>query len=129
MYMEDSTDIGKAMEADFMKRAEHFTPEERISGFNHNMARDGQLSHNAVELDADINMRYGSTGGTKRRWLAGNYEAGDVVFHNPYMIHGAVKNEDALGRIRLGTDLRLYEEGGAIDERWMQDVWRPDDGL
>ena len=105
------------------------TPEERINGFNQNMARDGQLSHNVAELDAEITVKYGNANGKRRRWLAANYEAGDVVFHNPYMIHGAVKNEDPQGRIRLGTDLRFYPEGGRIDERWMRDVWRPDDGL
>ncbi|KAK5707072.1 hypothetical protein LTR17_021029 [Elasticomyces elasticus] len=99
MYLEGSTDVGKAMEADFMERAEHLTPEERIDGFNQNMARDGQLSHNVVELDADINAKYSSS--KRRRWLGANYEAGDVVFHNPYMIHGAGKNEDPLERTRL----------------------------
>ncbi|KAK5680702.1 hypothetical protein LTR17_027541 [Elasticomyces elasticus] len=127
MYLEGSTDVGKAMEADFMERAEHLTPEERIDGFNQNMARDGQLSHNVVELDADIKAKYSSS--KRRRWLGANYEAGDVVFHNPYMIHGAGKNEDLLGRIRLGTDLRYYREGSRVDERWMRDVWRLEDGL
>lgn len=128
--MEDSTEIGKAMEADFMKRAESFSEQERINGFNQNMARDGQLSHNAHELTADIMARgFGGTAGKRRRWLVGDYKAGDVVFHNPYMIHGAVKNEDPRGRIRLSTDLRFYEEGAPLDERWMRSVWKPDDGL
>ena len=52
-----------------------------------------------------------------------------MVFHNPYLLHGAAKNEDPLGRIRLSTDLRFYEEGAALDERWMRQVWSPDDGL
>lgn len=152
MYMENSTDVGKAMEADFMKRAEHLSPEERINGFNVNMAKDGQLSHNAVELTKDIMTgRWDDTSRIvkPRRWLVGNYvsrrallscmmltgfpspfqEAGDVVFHNPYMIHGAIKNEDPLGRIRLSTDLRFYKEGSDLDQRWMRDTWRPDDGL
>ncbi|KAK3626082.1 hypothetical protein LTR22_023298 [Elasticomyces elasticus] len=110
IYMEDSSDIGKAMEADFLKRAEHLTPEERISGFNQNMAKDGQLSHNVAELNANLSATYSRSTGGRRRWLAANYEAGDVVFHSPYTIHGAVKNEDPLGRIRLGTDLRFYPE-------------------
>jgi phytanoyl-CoA hydroxylase len=29
----------------------------------------------------------------------------------------------------LSTDLRFYEEGAALDTRWMRDVWSPDDGL
>lgn len=127
MYLENSDDIGKDMEVDFMKRSEQFTPEERISGFNQNMARDGQLSHNVADFTKDL--KNGSFGAKKgRRWLAGNYEAGDIVFHNPYLIHGAVKNQDPQGRIRLSTDLRFWEEGAPLDKRWMQ-IWRPDDGL
>ncbi|KAK3717249.1 hypothetical protein LTR37_005958 [Vermiconidia calcicola] len=128
MYLEDSSDIGRDMEADFNRRAERFTPEERISGFNQNMARDGQLSHNVIDFTNDVlNGNFGDKS-KKRRWLAGNFEAGDVVFHNPYLIHGAVKNEDPEGRIRLSTDLRFYEAGTALDKRWME-VWRPNDGL
>ncbi|PIA91751.1 hypothetical protein CB0940_09717 [Cercospora beticola] len=129
MYLENSTDIGLAMEADFTKRAESFTKEERINGFNQNMMRDGQLSHDAAELTRQIEE--GKHGGDKRarRWIVANYEAGDVVFHNPYMIHGAIKNDDPAGRIRLSTDLRFYEEGSDLDTRWMRGVWTPDDGL
>lgn len=128
MYLEHSDDIGKDMEVDFTKRAEHFTSEERISGFNQNMARDGQLSHNVIDFMQDLQNGTFGAKRKKRRWLAGNYEAGDVVFHNPYLIHGAVKNQDPQGRIRLSTDLRFYEEGAPLDKRWMQ-IWRPDDGL
>ena len=128
MYLEHSDDIGKDMEDDFMKRSEHFTPEERISGFNQNMARDGQLSHNVTEFMQEVNQGPFGVKGKKRRWLSGNYEAGDIVFHNPYLIHGAVKNQDPQGRIRLSTDLRFWEEGAPLDKRWMQ-MWRPDDGL
>lgn len=130
MYLENSTDVGMAMERDFNERSADFSPEERINGFNVNMAKDGQLSHDAVELTEAIERgEHGGAQGKKRRWLVGDYEAGDVVFHNPYMIHGAVKNDDPQGRIRLSTDLRFYEEGSRLDERWMQDVWRPGDGL
>ena len=132
MYLEHSDDIGKEMEDDFNARAAEFTPEERINGFNVNMARDGQLSHNVKDMtDALSAGTFAGTSvskGKKRRWLVGNFEAGDVVFHNPYLIHGAVKNEDKLGRIRLSTDLRFYEDGAPLDKRWMQ-FWRSDDGL
>lgn len=128
MYLENSQDIGRDVEADFLKRAEHFTPEERINAFNANMARDGQLAHNVEDFRRDyLAGQFGRKGG-KRRWLAGNFEAGDVVFHNEYLIHGAVKNQDPEGRIRLSTDLRFYEEGSDLDERWMK-VWQRDDGL
>lgn len=129
MYLEHSDDIGKDMEADFTKRAESFSREERINGFNVNMARDGQLSHNAEELTRELMEGTFGAKDRTRRWLVGDYKAGDVVFHNPYLIHGAVKNEDPQGRIRLSTDLRFYEEGSDLDARWMRNVWRPDDGL
>ncbi|KAF2239388.1 hypothetical protein EV356DRAFT_439303 [Viridothelium virens] len=121
MYLEGSTALGKKIEAEFWRGSEGMTPEQRIDAFNVNMTRDGQLTHDAEE--------FGRTKGEGRmRWLTGNFEAGDVVFHNPYMIHGASKNEDPEGRIRLSTDLRFYEEGAALDKRWMS-IWRPDDGL
>ena len=128
MYLEHSNDIGKDMEADFNKRSEEFTPEQRVSGFNMNMARDGQLSHNVKDYNDELITGPFGDKRKQRRWLVGNYEAGDVVFHDPYMIHGATKNEDPQGRIRLSTDLRFYEEGAPLDTRWMQ-LWRPDDGL
>ncbi|USW51569.1 Putative phytanoyl-CoA dioxygenase [Septoria linicola] len=129
MYLENSTDIGLAMEADFTKRAETFTKEQRINGFNQNMARDGQLSHDAAELTREIENGVHGGEKKKRKWIVANYEAGDVVFHNPYMIHGAIKNDDDKGRIRLSTDLRFHEEGSDLDTRWMRSVWTPSDGL
>ena len=83
--------------------------------------RDGQLTHDAESWGREV-MPQG------HRWLVGDYEAGDVVFHNPYLIHGALKNEDPEGKIRLSSDVRFYEAGADLDERWMQ-LWRPDDGL
>ena len=119
MYLEDSSKLGEAIEVDFMERAKDMSLEDRVSAFNKNMTRDGQLAHNAITFQ-----------GGKGRWLTANYEAGDVVFHDQYMIHGAVKNEDfETGRIRLGSDLRFYEEGSGIDERWMKKTWEPTDGL
>jgi phytanoyl-CoA hydroxylase len=121
LYLEDSTLLGKAIEADFSERANEFTPEEKISAFNRNMTSTGTLAQDAVA--------FGREERTGNRWLTANFGAGDVVFHNPYLVHGAGKNEDPEGRIRLSTDLRFYEEGiEGMDERWMK-VWSPDDGL
>lgn len=128
VYLEHSDDIGREMEAEFMKKNMDLPAEERVSGFNMNMARDGQLTHNIEDFTKDLeNAQY--SGRNTRKWLVGNYEAGDVVFHNPYLLHGAAKNEDSSGRIRLSTDLRFYEEGAPLDTRWMRQVWSPDDGL
>lgn len=121
MYLEDSSKLGKEIESEFRRNAQSLKPEERINAFNQHMAKDGNLSHNAEEF-----ARVKGEG--KLRWLVGDYEAGDVVFHRPYMIHTATKNEDELGRIRLSSDLRFYEKGASLDERWSS-VWRHDDGL
>ena len=65
--------------------------------------------------------------GRKMRLLVADHDANDVVFHNTYVIHAAAKNEDERSRVWLGSDLRFYEEGAALDQRWM-DVFRHDDG-
>jgi phytanoyl-CoA hydroxylase len=88
------------------------------------MEKNGQLSQNADEFATE----HAANEHVKRRWLVANYEAGDVVFHDPYMIHTSTMNEDAEGRIRLSTDLRFYEEGSDMDMRWMK-FWTPGDGL
>ena len=55
------------------------------------MAKDGFLSHDAEEFGRVM-------GKGRLTWLVGDYEAGDVVFHKPHMIHGATKNEGDLER-------------------------------
>jgi len=44
------------------------------------------------------------------------------------MIHGAAMNSDKNGRIRLSTDLRFYNEGMEVDNRWKK-LWTPGDNL
>ena len=93
------------------------SPEERIHAFNRHKAKDGFLSHDGEEVGRVM-------GKERLRWLVGDYEAGDVVFHKLHMIHGATKNKGDLGRIRLASDLRFYEE----DQRWMN-ILRYDGGM
>lgn len=121
MYLENSNALGEGLETGFTRNAQILSAEERIDAFNQHMSKDGFLSHDAEEFGRV------SAGGILR-WLVGNYEAGDVVFHKPYMIHAATRNEDELGKIRLASDIRFYEEGAALDRRWLN-VWRHDDGL
>ena len=120
MYLENSNTLGEEIEAEFMRNSQHMPEADRIDAFNKNMAKGGFLSHDAEE--------FGRVEGKGGRWLVGNYEAGDVVFHKPYMVHAATRNEDEKGRIRLASDLRFYEEGAGLDRRWLR-IWRHDDGL
>ena len=123
MYLSSSADLGRRIEANFTKLAETLTPEEKVSAFNVNMEKYGQLSQNASEF----HQQYQSSD-NQRAWLVTGYEAGDVVFHDPYTIHTSTFNECPEGRIRLSTDLRFYREGSDLDRRWMK-FWTPGDGL
>lgn len=107
------------IEANFRREAAELPEAERISAFNQFMGKFGQLSDDA----GDFTMKHG-----RHRWLAGNFEAGDVVFHDPYAIHASSFNEDKSGKIRLSCDLRFYEAGSELDARWMK-LWTPGDGL
>ncbi|EWY89638.1 phytanoyl-CoA hydroxylase [Fusarium oxysporum NRRL 32931] len=118
MYLQGSTDVGKKTEDDFAKNAHNLTDEERVSAFNKNMNDGGFLSRDTVA--------YGKE--TQRKWLIAEYEAGDVIFHNPYMVHASCKNRDPENKIRLATDVRFVDPEKPYDTRWMK-VYRPLDGL
>ncbi|KAK7708839.1 hypothetical protein SLS57_008900 [Botryosphaeria dothidea] len=118
MYLEASTEIGRRTEAAFAAAAGSLTDEERVSAFNRNMNDGGFLSRDTVE--------YGRQ--ERRKWLIAEYETGDVIFHNPWMVHASCKNKDPEGRIRLATDLRFVDPEKPYDKRWMK-VYRPLDGL
>ena len=121
MYLENSSQLGEDIEAEFARNAQVLSPEERLSVFNRHMAKDGYLTHDAEEFGR-------VKGNGKLRWLVGDYEAGDVLFHKPYVIHASTRNEDPEGRIRLSSDLRFYRKGAMVDERW-DNIFKHDDGL
>lgn len=77
MYLENSVSIGKQFESDFTEKARDLSDEERISAFNKNMMAGGFLDRDAA--------KFGQYWG--RKWLVTHYEAGDVVFHDPFMVH------------------------------------------
>ena len=106
MYLDRSFDIGKATEEEFSRNAGNLTDEERVSAFNKNMNDGAFLSRDPP--------RYGE--GLKRNWLITEYEAGDVIFHNPYMVHASCKNKDPQNRIRLATDLRFVDAEKPYDQ-------------
>ena len=56
----------------------------------------------------------------RRKWLIAEYEAGDVIFHNPWMVHASCKNKDPSSRIRLATDLRFVDPEKPYDEVSLQ---------
>ncbi|KAJ5640720.1 Phytanoyl-CoA dioxygenase [Penicillium herquei] len=125
MYLSDSVSVGREIEEDFTQKAKELSDEERLSAFNVHMEKYGQLSQNASEFG-----HLHQTDGEKacRHWLVADYEAGDVVFHDPYIVHASSRNEGVDGRIRVSTDLRFYEDGSDMDDRWMK-LWTPGDGL
>ncbi|WZH48390.1 Phytanoyl-hydroxylase [Fusarium acuminatum] len=118
MYLQNSTDIGKKTEDDFAANAHNLTDEERVSAFNKNMNDGGFLSRDTVAYGKEA----------RRKWLIAEYEAGDVIFHNPYMVHASCKNRDPNNKIRLATDVRFVDPEKPYDTRWMK-VYKPLDGL
>lgn len=118
MYLDQSTDIGRATEEEFARNSGNLSDEERVSAFNKNMNDGGFLSRDTVKYGEEV----------KRKWLITEYEVGDVILHNPFMVHASCKNMDPESRIRLATDLRFVDPEKPYDERWMK-VYRPLDGL
>lgn len=106
MYLDKSYDIGKATEDEFARNASNLTDAERVSAFNKNMSDGGFLSRDTVEYGHNV----------QRKWLITEYEAGDVIFHNPFMVHASCKNQDPDNRIRLATDLRFVDSEKPYDE-------------
>jgi len=118
LYLEDSVDLGERLEKQFAEGAKDFTEEEKISAFNAAMMEGGFLERDAGKFGKQW----------ERKWLAADYDAGDVVFHHAFIVHASAVNEDEEGRIRLATDLRYAEKGKPFDERWMK-IYVPNDGL
>ncbi|KAJ9427263.1 phytanoyl-CoA hydroxylase [Fusarium oxysporum] len=121
IYLEGSDTLGRTLEDAFNKKARDggMTEEERIDAFNKNMMSNGFLELGPIKFLED------NGGG---RWLLTEYEAGDVVFHKPHMIHASTINKDSENRIRLGTDLRFVDSSRPHDTRWSA-PFRLDDGL
>lgn len=110
LYLRGSHLRGRELEAEFTRRAAELTAEERISAFNRNMNEGGYLSKDLPEMAE----RFDSA------WLVADYLAGDVVLHDPYMIHASTSNRSPQGRIRLSTDIRYQNVDDEIDARWGQ---------
>lgn len=124
IYLDGSQYIGRKYEEDFSLLNESLSDTEKISAVNKNMNAGGWLDRNS--------SKFGKYWG--RDWLVvgcfinvilgvadsmqGAYEAGDVVLHNPFMVHAGAMNESKTGRIRVSTDLRFVDRSKPYDERW-----------
>lgn len=108
LYLEGSRDMGLEIEKAFLDRNSTLPPDEQISAFNQNMLYGGGLTKDCAAFAR----------ATNRRWLVGDYRAGDVVFHHSCMIHCSANNEDPDERIRLATDVRFADKQAPFDDRW-----------
>lgn len=118
IYLEGSDALGRKMEREFARQNAQLPPEERISAYNRNMAEGGWIGRDLPGMADRFDTR----------WLAADYEAGDIVLHSAYMIHAATDNVDNDGRIRLSTDIRYQNVRHEIDARW-SNHWSLDDML
>ena len=108
VYLEGSHALGAKMEAEFEAKNGDLSPEERISAYNSHMTEGGWVSKDLP----DMAERF------ETRWLAADYEAGDVMLHSPFMIHASTTNQDRDRRLRLSTDIRYQNVDDEIDIRW-----------
>ncbi|MBB4234247.1 phytanoyl-CoA dioxygenase family protein [Rhizobium esperanzae] len=108
VYLEGSHTLGIRMEAEFQAASGDLSPQERISAYNRHMAEGGWISKDLPDMAERFDTR----------WLAADYEAGDVVLHSPYMIHASTANQDRSRRLRLSTDIRYQNVDDEIDIRW-----------
>ncbi|GFZ44386.1 hypothetical protein JCM24511_02108 [Saitozyma sp. JCM 24511] len=122
MYLENSLSLGKEYEDGFSRMSDekNLTDEERRYAYNVNMTAKGGLGWDAGKFAVEE--------GRGRKWLLGDYEAGDAVFHHMYTIHASGGNHDAAGRIRFSADLRFADLDQEFDHRWTN-VFHPGDGL
>lgn len=116
IYLEDAHTLGREIEAEHIRKHEgkELTDEE----LHVSMLSTGLLSEGPKEYCE----RFG------KRWLAANYEAGDVVFHTPFTIHASTVNHDPKNSIRLGTDLRYVDKSKPYDKRW-DNLYHYNDGV
>ncbi|EJC67129.1 protein involved in biosynthesis of mitomycin antibiotics/polyketide fumonisin [Rhizobium leguminosarum bv. viciae WSM1455] len=108
VYLEGSHTLGVRMEAEFQAASGNLSAEERVSAYNRHMAEGGWISKDLPDMAERFDTR----------WLAADYEAGDVVLHSPYMIHASTTNQDRSRRLRLSTDIRYQNVDDEIDVRW-----------
>lgn len=101
IYLEKGHLLGVEQESAFTEKAKAtgLTEEEAKSGFNRNMMSTGLLSEGPKEFSERFN----------RRWLVAEFEAGDVVLHNPFAIHASTLNYSSRNIIRLATDIRFVD--------------------
>jgi ectoine hydroxylase-related dioxygenase (phytanoyl-CoA dioxygenase family) len=118
VYLEGSHAEGVRLEAEFREKSLELSAAERIDAYNKHMSEGGWISKDLPGMADRFNAR----------WLAADYEAGDIMLHSPYMIHASTLNRDPLGRIRLSTDIRYQNVSDEIDIRWANH-WSLDDML
>jgi hypothetical protein len=108
IYLRNSYLAGRNLEAEFTLLAGDLPDDERISAYNKNMTDGGFVSKDLPKLAE----RFDSAR------LAADYQAGDIVLHNPCFINASTNNCSPLGRIRLSADIRYEDVDDEIDARW-----------
>lgn len=116
MYLEDSKSLGEELESEFTRKARDggLSPEEARSAFNQNvclccpwgthgqMLSTGLLSHDLAQFTRE--------NGGGRKWLIGDYQAGDAVFHHSCMCQSGKCADERYGT-RRWSEQRSWKSG------------------
>jgi ectoine hydroxylase-related dioxygenase (phytanoyl-CoA dioxygenase family) len=117
LYLEGSHELGRQIEAERIARVAGLPADDRISAYV-GAQENGWLGQDLAAIARQ----------TGKRWLVGDFAAGDMLVHSPYIIHASTTNEDTSGRMRLSTDIRYQRVSDPADRRW-SNHWSPDDNL
>lgn len=52
------------------------------------------------------------------RWLSTDFEAGDIIIFDVYLVHGTLDNNSPVEKCRLTTDIRYQPASEPLDDRW-----------
>jgi len=63
---------------------------------------------------------------TSKKWMFTDYKAGDIVLHNPFIVHASL--DCSTYYMRVSADIRYMLESEKVDPRWLND-WRANDGF
>lgn len=118
VYLENSHPIGIKLESEMRSSISTLPKKRQDEIISRGMAGKGWITKDLESLAESYNSR----------WLIGDYEAGDVVIHSPFIIHASLTNQSHLNQPRLSTDIRFSSTYSRIDSRWNK-AWELNDGL
>lgn len=117
-YLANSKLITKEIEEEIVRKTKYLPTDKRLSAFQSIFERHGWITKRILSLAKAY----------QTQWLTGDFEAGDIIIHDPYIIHASFNNSHHYRQINISTDVRFQSMSGEPDYRWRKS-WHPFDEL